>query len=154
MAINQTTTVLGTLPSNPAKGIARAKVNKIAGLEFPTGSGKNKGFFNRVVGKKMIVGNLRQLFRTERGERIMLPSFGMALQRFLFEPLDSITFSEIKDEILGQLAAFEPRVQVLRLRIVPLNDYGTEGLQAISITLTLQIKDSYETPFDVQVKIK
>lgn len=58
---------------------------------------------------------------TVKGERVMMPNFGTRIPTLAFEPLDQITL-DILEEDLRAVFAFDPRVELLELQIVPLYD--------------------------------
>lgn len=58
---------------------------------------------------------------TRKGERVMMPNFGTRIPDLAFEPLDRITL-DILEEDLRAVFAFDPRVQLLELRIIPFYD--------------------------------
>ena len=60
-----------------------------------------------------IARSIRNLVLTEPGERFFEPDLGSNVQRSLFELLDDISASQIKDEIENAINNFEPRVQLL-----------------------------------------
>jgi len=153
MAINTSTTTYGSVPHKPFARAIAGKVKKVYGFDYPLGIVKGKGFFNKISGKKLIYNNIRQLLSTERGERIMLPDYGVSLKKYLFEPLDGITRNLIRTEIMSTITEYEPRVKIVNLVVNPLDEYGAEGLQALIINLTLRIKEEVNTQFDIQVKI-
>lgn len=61
---------------------------------------------------------------THKGERVMMPNFGTRIPDLAFEPLDQITL-DILEEDLRAVIAFDPRVQLLELRILPYYDTNT-----------------------------
>lgn len=69
---------------------------------------------------------------TRRGERVMMPRFGTRIPDLAFEPLDDVTLI-ILEEDLRQVVAFDPRVQLLALNVVP--DYD-----ANTVTASLRLK--------------
>ena len=54
----------------------------------------------------------------------MMPNFGTRIPDLAFEPMDQITLS-ILEEDLRAVFAFDPRVQLLGLNIIPLYDTNT-----------------------------
>ena len=58
---------------------------------------------------------------TVKGERVMMPNFGTRIPTLAFEPLDQITL-DILEEDLRAVFAFDPRVQLLELRVLPYYD--------------------------------
>ena len=153
MAINATITTYGTPPHIPNRRASSDKIRKIYGFDYPMGDNQSKGFFSKVSGKKLIFNNLRQLLNTDRGDKVMIPVYGVSLKRFPFEPLDEITIGGIRREILTTISKYEPRVEIVSLNVNPLDEYGLEGLQAINIYLTVRIKDGVDSQFDIQVKV-
>lgn len=55
---------------------------------------------------------------TRRGERVMMPTFGTRIPDLAFEPLDDITIDILRED-LQAVASFDPRVQLLDLRVIP-----------------------------------
>lgn len=58
---------------------------------------------------------------TRKGERVMMPNFGTRIPDLAFEPMDKITL-DILEEDLRAVFAFDPRVELLDLRILPFYD--------------------------------
>ena len=58
---------------------------------------------------------------TRKGERVMMPRFGTRIPDLAFEPMDDITLM-ILEEDLRSVINFDPRVQLLDLRIIPAPD--------------------------------
>ena len=67
--------------------------------------------------------------------------------------MDNILFESIKQEILTAIARYAREVKVLKLGVYPLNEYGAEGLQAMQIKLSVQVKEIESTTFEVGVRI-
>tara|TARA_R110000824_G_scaffold56413_3_gene154441 strand:- start:12717 stop:13181 length:465 start_codon:yes stop_codon:yes gene_type:complete len=153
MAINETTTVYGNSIDIPASKSATGKVDKVYGFHFPLGAEQGGGFFAKSSGKELVVNNLKQLFGTDKGERLMLSDFGVSLKRFLFEPLDEITIADIKREVVNAIHKWEPRVDIIDLHVRHVEEYGLEGLQAISIGLTAQVGTDPDSRVHVPIRI-
>lgn len=64
---------------------------------------------------------------TRKGDRVMMPNFGTRIPDLAFEPLDDITL-QILEEDLRSVFAFDPRVQLIKLNIVP--SYDTNSVVA------------------------
>ena len=127
--------------------------NKTKGLSWPFGSRIEKGFFSLESGPSLIKNNIKQLLQTERGERVMLPDFGTNLRRFLFQPVDQVTFDAIKEEVLSSISKYKKDVAVLGLRVEQ-DKYGREtDLSSIRIVLSLGIKEDKGSIVEVQVTI-
>ena len=93
-------TVYGKVASKASKNSAISTGPKVFGLCFPTGSKNTGPYFCKSSGVELFRNNLRQLLLTTKGERVMLPNFGANLKRYLFEPLDQVSFSQIKAQIV------------------------------------------------------
>ncbi len=59
--------------------------------------------------------NFKNLVLTSPGERIMDPSFGVGLRRYLFEPIDTVV-PKIRQRIQQQIAKYMPFIRVTKLR--------------------------------------
>lgn len=59
---------------------------------------------------------------TEPGERVMLPAFGCGLRRFLMQPNTAATRAAMQREIGTALAAWEPRIRLERVDVLPGDD--------------------------------
>jgi hypothetical protein len=155
MAANQTVNTYGTTYFAPTdRSIAELKGSYL-GVTFPLGREKIKGsFFNRESGKELIRGAVKQLIKTERGERIMLPSFGCNLRKYLFQPLDEATFESIKREVLYSFDKYIVGAKVKKLSVIPYGDIGPAGGNSLKITLLVEMTDTDLAVFDVQVVIK
>ena len=75
---------------------------------------------------------------TRRGERVMMPTFGTRIPDLAFEPLDGITL-DILEEDLRAVFDFDPRVQLLRLQILPLYDENTVTATAELLYIELDL---------------
>ena len=168
MATTTEHNLYGTDVSLSVKRVASSKYKKKSGFVYPligkfetvTGGAlqKNtsqKGYFNTAYGVSLIRNNLRQLILCEKGSRIMLPDYGLSLQKYLFEPLDETTYFLIKNDILRTLRTYFSMVNVISLRVLSnlQNDMRSPEKNQLLVTLTLQLMDESLDIFDVQVNI-
>jgi phage baseplate assembly protein W len=109
------------------------------------------GYFSKTYGTTLIRNNLRQLLLCEKGERVMLPQYGISLQKYLFEPLDETTYFLIKNDILRTLKEYFSIVNVISLSVFS-GALDADRSQLI-IKLTLQILDESLDIFDAEVTI-
>ena len=78
---------------------------------------------------------IRVILMTDPGERIMLPSFGAGLRKFLFEPNVAATHRLVEEAITHALLRWEPRI---RLGSVEVAQDPVEPQQAnVTINYTL-----------------
>ena len=97
------------------------------GLNYPF-TEKNKGssgFFSKVTGVASRISEVMQLIKTDPGSRVMLPSFGAGLSRFLFEQITEDMVEDMEDQITGTIEDYLPEVEVLSVGIGPKNSIST-----------------------------
>jgi len=69
-----------------------------------------------------IKNSIRNIFTTKRGQKIYDPEFGASLDQHLFERVDEFYAKLIGDEILKNIETYEPRIEVLKISILPIPD--------------------------------
>ena len=114
-----------------------SKSSNIYGLGFPTGSIGGKGYFNKAVNLELLKNNIKQFILTYKGDRVMLPTYGLNLGPYLFEPLDEDLVSDIRMEIETQFAIFFSGVVITKLRILGSDKINYEGGHGLRIELDL-----------------
>ena len=71
-------------------------------------------------------GRLRQsigtILDTEPGERVMLPTFGCGLRRYLMQPNTTATRTAMAEDIHEALSRWEPRIRVDRVSVTAGDD--------------------------------
>ena len=72
-----------------------------------------------VKNETAIARSLRNLVLTTPGERFFNENLGSNVNNLLFEGLDDVTASSIKDEIQNTINNYEPRVKLLRTQVSP-----------------------------------
>lgn len=83
------------------------------------------------AGTDKVAESIRVILETEPGERIMRPSFGCGLRRYLMQPNTVATRALIKRDVESALRSFEPRIQVTSVDVSPGDD---AALVLIAIT--------------------
>lgn len=66
--------------------------------------------------------SIANCFLTSPGQRILYPEYGIDLRRFLFSPISDGTAYFITRTIEDSLPIFEPRIEVVNVRVVPDED--------------------------------
>ena len=66
-----------------------------------------------------IARSLRNLVLTERGERPFAPNLGCGVRALLFENMDQVTASIVRDEIKQTIDNHEPRVELIDVFVDP-----------------------------------
>lgn len=89
---------------------------------------------------------LLNLLRTPIGSRPFYPEYGTNIERYIFDPGDALTESELNEEIATSIQRFEPRVKLVSIE-TSMQDYGVDvkvdyfiinvpGQQTLETTLT------------------
>lgn len=86
------------------------------GIKYPFQRG-GTSFPAAATDDELIRDSLLQLILTMNGERIMRPEFGTNALSFIFENNDAVLSNLLRAEIQGVIARFEPRVQLVDIRI-------------------------------------
>ena len=96
-----------------------------------------------------IARSIRNLVLTTPGERFFNPDLGSGVSKVLFETIDEISSSVIRDEIEETIIRFEPRVKLEYVRVKPNYDnhefdvtitYTIVGIDALSQQLTFALQ--------------
>jgi phage baseplate assembly protein W len=153
MATPQSTSIFGVITDNEIRNPIRSKKISTTGLKFPISNSPGRGYFVKATNIPLVKGNIRQLIHTSKGERVMLPNFGISLKRYLFKPLDEITFKAIQQDILTAFAEYLPNVKVVRLFIRNLEDISLTGESALLIKMIVKIREEEGTLFEVQTRV-
>tara|TARA_Y100000592_G_C5276040_1_gene224114 strand:- start:172 stop:555 length:384 start_codon:yes stop_codon:yes gene_type:complete len=82
-------------------------------IDFPFRDSE-KGFYFKLnqTDKDAIKADLLHLLLTNKGERLYMPEFGSDLRKYIFQPNDSITHSEIKDNLNQTIKKYIPNLVV------------------------------------------
>lgn len=87
------------------------------GLRFPVAPDLQTGAIESVGGMDLVRQSIETILDTEPGERIMLPTFGCGLRRFLMAPNTAATRTAMREEITDALATWEPRIRVTGVEV-------------------------------------
>lgn len=78
-----------------------------------------------------IARSIRNIVFTLPGEKFFNPNFGSRVSRSLFENIDEISASNIRDEIATSIVNFEPRVELKNIEVFP--DYDNNSFSVVII---------------------
>jgi len=78
-----------------------------------------------------IARSIRNIVFTLPGEKFFNPIFGSRVSRLLFENIDEISASNIRDEIATSIVNFEPRVELKNVEVFP--DYDNNSFNTIIV---------------------
>ena len=82
-----------------------------------------------LTNENAIARSIRNLVITDKGERFFNNNLGSRVSSLLFESLDDITASSVKDEIENTINNYEPRVELISVTAIP--DYDSIELGII-----------------------
>ena len=146
--MNSHTNIFGTVHSGEilAETIGIGNTLPRYGVKFPLFDKSNpaKGIFIKTKGIELLKSMVRQFVLTERGERVMLPNFGLSLKRFLFEPITPDLILNIQNEIYSGFSQYLPEVRILDLRVSGGDNVQGLGLPGIKVTLVISSINSNE----------
>ena len=111
------------------------------GLAFPPRVGTD-GRLAWSEGEASVREGIEIVLKTERGERLRLPTFGAGLRRFLFEPNSTMTRNQLRERITKALLAWEPRIRIESVEVEPHPDDSEAA--AVTIAYRLVATDAVE----------
>jgi phage baseplate assembly protein W len=121
------------------------------GINFPF-KDSEKGFYldMTTTDAEDVRASLMHLLLTNKGERFMLPEFGSDLLKYVFEPNDSRTISDLKLDINTTVSKFIPNIQINDILIensdlsnelvtIKILYTASDGIYTQSDTLTINV---------------
>ena len=117
--------------------------DKYINIQFPF-KDSTEGFLVELTkdDNRAIKSDLMHLILTKRGERLYSPEFGTNLIRFIFEPNDGITQSEITSEIKQTVKRYIPNLQINKVETTYSDENEYTAKVRIDFTIT---EDVFET---------
>jgi phage baseplate assembly protein W len=82
---------------------------------------------NRHTNETAVVNSIKNLILTNHYEKPFQPEIGSNVRRLLFENMDTITATTLKQEIEQTIKNYEPRANISRLNVSP--DYDNNGFK-------------------------
>jgi phage baseplate assembly protein W len=67
---------------------------------------------------------IENMFLFLPGERVLLPSFGNNLYKYVYEPINDITAGRLREEVIKMFSDWEPRVNIVDIRVIPDEDHN------------------------------
>ncbi len=81
--------------------------------------------------KSVFKQNLKTLILTEPGERVMDPSYGVGIRKFLFENFSQSLLSNIDSKIREQARTYIPAINILQI------NFDTSGIDRNTINIAI-----------------
>src|SRR5262249_22450083 len=82
------------------------------GVPFPLRPDASTRRIDWLSGMEPVRQSIEIILDTEPGERVMQPTFGCGLRRFLMAPNTATTRTAIQQDVAAALNAWEPRIRV------------------------------------------
>src|ERR1051325_2577033 len=92
------------------------------GWTIPLQPDDRSGKLNYESGAEKVRQSIWIILDTEPGERIMRPSFGCGLRRYLMKPNTTATHALIESDVQLALSLFEPRIVLQSVQVDPGDD--------------------------------
>ena len=107
----------------------------LVGIDLPFTRSNTYGYFSPTLTTvDAVKNNIRSLLNTEQGERLMQPTIGLNLKKFLFEPITEDTNLLIEDEIVNTFKLWLPFVNIKDLKIT---SEETDSIDKNKITINI-----------------
>jgi phage baseplate assembly protein W len=100
-----------------------------------------------IDGMALIRQAVETILDTEPGERIMLPTFGCGLRRYLMEPNTLTTRTAIADDIAAALQTWEPRIRLTNVAVTPGEDPSLVWIEIAYVRVADLRPDNLVYPF-------
>lgn len=110
---------------------------------FPDGNGK----LGYVAGLDLVRQSIETILDTDPGERIMRPSFGCGLRRYLMAPNTLTTRTAMAADITTALNTWEPRIQVTNVSVTPDDNPTLVWIEISYVRLADRRPDNLVYPF-------
>lgn len=117
---------------------------KTINIKFPLEDDKvtNRFFKMNSVTKEALSSNLILLLLTEKGERYYQPDYGLDIKKYIFEPKDGFTQSDIEEEIRETVKLYIPELTITGVKFFSGDDEGDDvGDNQINILVEFKYVD-------------
>mgnify|MGYP003348522232 CR=1 FL=1 len=115
---------------------------------FPLSLSEGGDFTVNETFKDLVKQNFKTLLLTIPGERIMLPDFGVGIQKYLFENMETGAISGIASAVNNQVSKYMPYISILD--IATKNSEDDDHLSSVTITYYIKPLSEQDT-IDVSV---
>ena len=126
---------------------------KYLGIRFPFTANDDEKFYIDLDYNpyKEIKSDLTHLLMTPKGSRIRNPEFGSNLLKYIFEPMDDKTLTDVKLEIQETVNNYFPGLMITNLKIDALDDNKASG---VNIKIYYKIDEGdFETIDNIEINL-
>ena len=107
------------------------------GLAFPVSFDRTTGDLDRADYEESVRQSINIILGTAKGERVMRPDFGCGIYDLVFETNTPSTASKISQVVQEALLLFEPRIDVLNIRVE--SQFDSDGAKLL-INIDYQVR--------------
>lgn len=107
------------------------------GVRFPFTIGPDGGFGSS-GGERAVTESIWLVLSTAPGERVMNPTFGCAVHQLVLSPISEATIATVAHHVREALLTWEPRIDVLDVRVSTEGDLG----QVLLVAVDYRLKDN------------
>ena len=100
-----------------------------------------------VEGMELVRQSVATILDTEPGERVMQPTFGCGLRRYLMQPNSLTTRTAMTDDITTALQLWEPRITVTNVAVTPGEDPSLVWIEISYVRKADRRPDNLVYPF-------
>ena len=122
-------------------------------LQFRKAMGAEGYFASTADTISAVKNNIRNLLQTKTGERLMQPTLGIDLNKYLFEQYTDDVRMSIEDDIVSAFNDWLPFVDIRDIRIALSTDGGQTGTNTLKISIDFNITKDPNTLESISVEI-
>jgi len=129
--------------------------NIFVGIDLPFRRSLNKeGWFaSTTTTIEAVKNNIKNLLNTHQGERLMQPTLGTNLRKYLFEQMTEETYILIQDDIINTFKFWLPFVEIKDIELITNEMDSTVEPNKMLINILFKILQDPNTLTSVQVTI-
>jgi phage baseplate assembly protein W len=142
---------INTGPVSPAPGPGSASLSGDplgTGVAFPFAPDPVTGSLDWLSGAPLVRQSIKLILGTEPTERVMRPTFGAGLGRYVMDPNTPATRAQIALGVQAALQTWEPRIEVTSVVVEP----GTDPAEVLVIVTYVHLSDLTSGSVDVTVR--
>ena len=121
-------------------------------LPFRRSNGKEGYFASTTTTIEAVKNNIRNLVRTNTGERLMQPNLGLNLRNYMFEQFTDETILGVQNDIVDTFKVWLPFVEIRDIQ-VSMDENDSIGKNKMSINIVFNITRDPDTLESVQIEI-
>ena len=119
------------------------------GWTFPVAIDPTSDGLTYVGGPEKVRESIWIILETEPGERVMRPTFGCGLRRYLAEPNTVAVRALIKHDVEAALLTWEPRIRVSSVAVTPGDDPSLVEIAIDYVHVRTGRRDNLVYPFSL-----